>query len=46
MPEKSLNTNWNQKGWCNKPTELQFQSILKTENLDALQTLQINRSRL
>ena len=30
----------------NTPTELQFQSILNTENFDALLTLQINRSRL
>ena len=43
---KCLNTRRSQKGWCNKPTELQFQSILNTENFDALQTLQINRSRL
>ena len=32
------------KGWCNKPTKLQFQSILNTENFDALQTLRINRN--
>ena len=29
----------------NKPTKLQFQSILNTENFYALQTLRINRSR-
>ena len=23
-------------GWCNKPTKLQFQSIFKPENFDAL----------
>ena len=28
--------SWRQKGWCNKPTKLKFQSILKTENFDAL----------
>ena len=33
------------KGWCNKPTKFQFQSILNTENFDALQMLRINRSR-
>ena len=27
----------------NKPTNLQFQYILNTENVDALQTLQINQ---
>ena len=43
---KSAKTSWSQKGWCNKPTKLQFQSLLNTENFDALQTLQINRSRL
>ena len=26
-PEVSK-TSWSQKGWCNKPTKLQFQSIL------------------
>ena len=25
---KSAETSLSQKGWCNKPTELQFQSIL------------------
>ena len=25
-------------GWCIKPTELKFHSILHTENFDALQT--------
>ena len=44
MPQKCLNTRRSQKGWCNKPTELQFQAILNTENVDALQTLQINMS--
>ena len=24
----SAKTSWSQKGWCNKPTELQFQLIL------------------
>ena len=33
MPQKCLNTRRSQKGWCNKPKELQFQSILNTENL-------------
>ena len=32
-------------GWCNKPTELQFQSIFITENFDALNALRVNRSR-
>ena len=30
--------------FCNKPTKLQFLSILNTDNFDALQTLRINRS--
>ena len=42
---KSAKTSWNHKGWCNEPTKLQFQSILNTENFDALQTLRINRNR-
>ena len=25
---ESAKTSWSQKGWCNKPTKLQFQSIL------------------
>ena len=25
---KSVKTSWSQKGWCNKPTKLEFQSIL------------------
>ena len=29
-------TRWSEKGWCDKPTNLQFQSIMNTENLDAL----------
>ena len=33
---KSAKTRWSQKEWCNKPTKLQFESILKTENLYAL----------
>ena len=32
MP-KSAKTRWNQKGWCNKPTKLQFEWILNTEIL-------------
>ena len=43
--QKSAKTSWSQKGWCNKTTDLQFQSILTTENVDALQKLRINRSR-
>ena len=31
MP-KSAKTRKSQKGWCNKPTKLQFQWILNTEN--------------
>ena len=27
MPKRTK-TNWSQKGWCNTPTKLQFQSIL------------------
>ena len=46
MPQKCLNTSWSQKGWCNQPTELQFQLISNMNNFDAIQTLQINRSRL
>ena len=38
---KSTETSWSQKGWCNKPTKLQFQSILNTGNFDALQTLEL-----
>ena len=41
---KNAEETWSQKGWCNKPTKLQFQSILNTENVGALQTLRINRS--
>ena len=36
---KSTKTSWSQKWWCNKPTKLQ--SILNTENFDALQTVRI-----
>ena len=32
MPKITL-TSWSQKGWCNKPTKLQFQSILKRKIL-------------
>ena len=46
MSQKCRNISWSQKEWCNKHKELQFQSILNTENVDALKTLQINRSRL
>ena len=45
MPKKCLNSTSTQKGWCNKPRELK-KSFLNTKNFDALQTLQINRSRL
>ena len=38
MTKNCLNS-WSQKGWCNKPTKLQFQSILNTENVDAIQIL-------
>ena len=31
-------TSWSQKRWFNKPTNLQYQSILNTEKFDALQT--------
>ena len=34
-----------QKGWCKKPTKLQFQSIFNTEKFDVLKTLRMNRSR-
>ena len=27
-PKELLKTSWSQKGWCNKPTKLQFQTIL------------------
>ena len=30
---KSAKTSWSQKGWCNKPTKLQFQSFLKRKIL-------------
>ena len=43
VTKKCLKTSRSQKGWCNKPTKLQFQSIFNTENCDALQTLRINR---
>ena len=33
-PQKCLSTSWSQKGWCNKLTEIQFQSILNTDNFD------------
>ena len=39
------NQGKSQKGWCNKPTKLQFQWILKHGKFDALQTLRINPSR-
>ena len=42
---KAPKTSWSQKGWCNEPIKLQFQSILNTDNFDTLQTLRINRSR-
>ena len=35
MP-KNPETIQSQKGWCNQPTKLQFQSIFNTENFDAL----------
>ena len=45
---KKLKSNY-QKGpkqaEAKRDDELQFQSILNTENFDALQTLRINRSR-
>ena len=34
-----------EKGWWNKTTKLQLQSIVNMENFDALQTLQFNQSR-
>ena len=37
MPQKCLNTSRSQKGWCNKPIELQFQSIYNAVNSYALQ---------
>ena len=40
---KQAEAKWD--GVQQKPTKLQFQSILNTENFDALQTLRINRSR-
>ena len=33
---KSAETSWSQKGWCNKPTKLQFQTIFNSDNFDAL----------
>ena len=43
---KNAKKSWRQKGWCKKnPTKLQFQSNFYTENLDALKTLRIDRSR-
>ena len=36
---ESAKTSWSQKGSCNKPTKLQFQSILNTENVDANQSI-------
>ena len=36
IPQKCQKTSKSQKGWCNKPTKLQLQSILNTENFDAL----------
>ena len=38
-------TSWIQKGCVNKPTQLQFQLIMNTDNVDALKTLRINRNR-
>ena len=35
MP-KNAEISWNQKGWCNESTKLQFQWIFNTENFDAL----------
>ena len=32
MPQ-IVKTSWNQKGWCNKPSKLQFQSIYKQNAL-------------
>ena len=34
--QKMPKTKWGQKGWCNKHIKLNFQSILNTENFDAL----------
>ena len=38
MDTKNALTSWLQKGWCNKPTKLQFQSIFNTEKFDVLKT--------
>ena len=35
MPQNAK-TRWSQKGWCNKPIKLKFQSILNTENISML----------
>ena len=35
--------SWRQKGWCDKPTILQFESILNTKRIDALRTATIRR---
>ena len=37
-PKVSKHVEASIKGWCNKNPKLQFQSILKTENWDALKT--------
>ena len=47
MPQKCLNKlKPKGPGWCKKSMQLQFQSILNTDNFYALQTLRINRSRV
>ena len=33
MTKTCLKTSWSQKGWCNKPTKLQFQWILKARKI-------------
>ena len=39
-------TSWFQKGLCNKPHKSQLKSILNIENVYAINTLRIHRSRL
>ena len=36
MMPNTCQTSWSQRGWCNKPTKWQFQSIFHTENFNAL----------
>ena len=43
MPQNAW-TSLSQKGWCNKPTKLQFQSIFNMEYVDALKNISSTQS--